>query len=202
MVAIEQPQYITAAEYMEQELKALEKSEYFAGVVVAMSGASLNHNRISMDVGFSLMAQLKGTDCKSFAMDVRVYIPSDHYFYPDVGVICGDPEIHKIAGGESIINPVVIVETLSLSTEYYDRSSKLIAYQLIPTLQHYLLVSQNAPQVEMYTRMEGGWFYTLHKGLDSEIALSAIHCSLKLADIYARLNFEDSTNDPSPDKTC
>ena len=202
MVALTQPQYITPAEYMEQELKSEEKSEYFAGVVVAMSGASLNHNRLSATIVSELYMALKGSHCDSFASDMRIAIEGRRYCYPDVSVVCGKPEFDRLAGGESLTNPILIVEVMSDSTEHLDRGVKLIAYQQIPTLQHYLLVSQNAPQVEMYTRMEGGWFYTLHKGLDSEIALSSIHCSLKLADIYARLNFEDSTNDPNPDKTC
>lgn len=191
MVAHMKPLYITPEQYLKQERDAEKKSEYWDGVVVAMAGAGPEHDRIAGDIYTSLNNQLRDTNCEPFTSDMRVRIAAlNRYYYPDVSVACGDSEFENVEGMRSLVNPRLIVEVLSDSTEKVDRTTKRDAYRILDSLQIYLLVEQEQPYIECYThQMDGKWVHEAISGLDAVISLSAIGCELKLSEVYRRVTF-------------
>jgi len=184
--------YISPEQYLEIERKAEYKSEYFSGQMFAMAGASLEHNLILGNVVGEIHARLKGKPCETYPSDLRVYVPSTGlYTYPDATVVCGKPELAD-GNFDILLNPLVIVEVLSDSTENYDRGAKFAQYQHIESLQEYLLVSQDKPCVERYTRQpnaSGQWLYEKSDGLDTVVTLNSLGFALPMAEIYARVTF-------------
>lgn len=192
------PHY-TVDQYLAIERASIERHEYLDGQIYAMAGESSEHADISVNVVGSLHAQLKGTPCRARTKDTKVRSGPDLtsgqstaclFSYPDVVVICGEPEFHDSLK-DVILNPKAIMEVLSPSTEAFDRGGKFTRYQRWnPTLQEYVLVSQDEPQIEHYSRqLDGSWNYRQHVGLDAEVVLPSIGCTLKLADVYDRVNF-------------
>ncbi|MBF0230815.1 MAG: Uma2 family endonuclease [Desulfamplus sp.] len=183
---LQRDEKITPKEYLEFERTSEFKHEYFDGEIFAMVGASLNHNQISMNLSRELGVQLKHSPCRPFINDLRVKVQEiEKYTYPDIVIVCGDIKLEKESGMETLLNPIVIIEVLSNSTEAYDRGAKFQHYQLIPSLQEYILVSQYSPLVEKYVRSDKGqWIYTSYEGMDKTIAIEAVKCELILSDIY------------------
>ncbi len=181
--------YLTPEEYLTIERKAEYKSEYSDGEMYAMSGASREHNLISLNIASELRSQLRGSPCETYTSDMRVRItPPRRYLYPDVVVVCGDAEFDDDAV-DTLTNPLVIVEVLSPSTENYDRTTKRAWYRRIESLQEYVLVSQDSPHVERYVKRDEGWALTDTDGLEATIRLESIGCELALSEIYDRVTF-------------
>jgi len=182
---------MTPEEYLELERVSEIKHEYFAGEIFAMVGASLNHNQISGNIFGELRNKLKQSACRPFVNDLRVKVQEiDKYTYPDIVVVCGDIELEKESGMETLLNPVVIIEVLSDSTEAYDRGTKFHHYQLINSLQEYILVSQHSCLVEKFTRCNGGeWIYLSYDNMEKTITIEAVKCELMLSDIYYRVEW-------------
>ncbi len=180
--------YISPEEYLALERQAEFKSEYFDGVMYAMSGASLNHNKIVANVIGELVQQLRGRPCSALPSDIKVRMPdSRKFFYPDVSVVCGEPQFHN-ERTDVILNPILIIEVLSESTEAFDRGGKFQAYQRLESLQEYILLSQNKPVVEQYVRQsEVVWKYTAAIGLESSLSLPSIECTLNLSNVYDKV---------------
>ncbi len=200
MVAQRQYKYISPEQYLAAEDKAEAKSEYYDGVIVAMSGATPEHNKITFDLTVTLGSQLQRGNCQGFASDLRVRVPvCNNYFYPDVSVACEEPRYEIIQGLRALLNPALIVEVLSNSTEQADRGNKFRCYQTLESLQAYVLVSQYRPRIEVFTRQEdGSWQYRAFEGMDAVAPLPTIGCELRLADVYSRMIFppeleEDAT---------
>ena len=185
--------YLTPEEYLEGERAAEEKHEYFRGEVFAMVGASFAHVTIASNVNASLHSQLKGKPCRPFASDLRVNVSrTGLYTYPDVGVVCGDPEFGD-EHHDTLLNPRVLIEVLSPSTEAYDRGKKFGHYRTIESLAEYLLVAQDQPRIEQFTRQASGdWLLHEATGLEASIRLPSIECELKLADVYDRVEFSEA----------
>jgi Uma2 family endonuclease len=182
---------LTPQEYLERERKAETKSEYHGGIVVAMAGASPEHNTITSNVHGELYIQLRGKNCRPFVSDLRLSAPQCHkYFYPDVVVVCGEPRYETLAGMQSLLNPTLVIEVLSDSTEATDRGEKWMCYQTLDSLQTYILISQDRPFVEVYRRQEDGWFYSSAQDMENIVSLEAIGCELRLADVYAAVAFQ------------
>jgi Uma2 family endonuclease len=183
---------MTPDEYLEFERNSEIRHEYFEGEIFAMTGGSLNHNQISANIVRELGNQLKNSPCRAFASDMRVKVNEiEKYIYPDIVVVCGDIELEKIMGVETLLNPVVIMEILSTSTEAYDRGKKFTHYRLIPTLQEYFLVSQDYCQVEKYIRSDdGGWKYFSYEDMEQFFKIESIEFELPLSEIYYRVVFE------------
>jgi len=194
MVAYAKAPFVTVQEYLELEKYAVTRSEYLDGIIVAMAGASEEHDRTSVDILTSLNVQLRGAKCETFSSNMRVRVQaSNRYFYPDVTVACGGSKFETIAGVRTLQNPTLIVEVLSDSTEKTDRGDKLLSYQSVPSVQTYVIVAQDRPLVQVYERQsDNSWNYNLHEGLDAMILLPAIGCKLSLAEIYARVEFPPS----------
>ena len=191
MVAYAKTPFVTPQQYLEREHAAVIKSEYYDGVIVAMAGASPEHDRITGSIYAGLHAQLQGKSCEPFTSDMRVNVPAcNRYYYPDVSVACGGSQFEALAGVRSLQNPMLIVEVLSETTEKTDRGDKLICYQTLPSLVTYVIAAQDRPLIQVYERQsDASWRYNLHQGLESTLLLPAIGCRLRLADIYARVEF-------------
>ena len=191
MSALRVPERFTPAQYLQWEQAAETRSEYYDGVIVAMAGGSPEHSAIIHDLTLELGAQLEGRRCQGFGSEQRVRVPAcNRYYYPDYLVVCDTPQYENIRGVLTLLNPTLIVEVLSPSTEQSDRTDKWECYQTLDSLVTYVLVAQNRARVEAYTRRpDGTWSYTSAKGLDAELALDSIECRLRLARIYRRVTF-------------
>jgi Uma2 family endonuclease len=171
------------------------------GQIYAMAGESGEHADISANLVGIFVSQLKGTPCRARTKDTKVRSgpaptsgrnTSGMYSYPDVVVVCGEPEYHD-ENTDVIVNPAVIVEVLSPTTEAFDRGEKCERYQTWnPTLTDYLLVAQDRPQIEHFLRnASGGWTFERYSGLETTVAISSIGCNLRLTDVYDRVIFPD-----------
>jgi Uma2 family endonuclease len=201
-----QPLY-SIEEYLALERASEERHEYIDGYIYAMAGESGAHGDICTNLGGILYSQLRDTNCRARAKDTKVRsgpMPirprskQGLFSYPDLVVICGDPQYHD-EHTDVILNPAVIIEVLSKSTESFDRGEKFHRYQAWnPTLTDYLLVSQNAPIIEHFSRQDdGSWSYKIYQGLDRSVTIESIGCELRLADVYDRINFESQESDES-----
>ncbi|MBX9578754.1 MAG: Uma2 family endonuclease [Gemmataceae bacterium] len=200
MSAVPEPRKLTAAEYLERERAATEKSEFYDGVMYAMAGASPAHNDAKDNLAGELHAQFKGGRCRANVSDQRVRTgPGGLYTYPDLVITCGTRE-YAADDPNTLTNPTAVVEVLSDGTESYDRGDKFLLYQRIASLREYVLVSQRGPVVERYVRQaDGTWTYSAVVGLDAEFAFATAPARVRLADIYAGVTFpENPGSAPSP----
>ena len=187
MSALPKISYFSPQEYLKIEREAIYKSEYFQGGIFAMAGASENHNMISRRVSGSLFNHLSDKKCTHYSADMKLHIPVNTlYTYPDLMVVCGDK---KFLDGEKdvIMNPIIIIEILSKSTEAYDRGEKFALYRSIPSLREYVLISSTSIRVEVM-RKEGDlglWFLASEADtLEGSIQIKSIDLELSLSDIY------------------
>lgn len=184
--------HLTPEEYLAWERKSELKNEYLRGHIVAMSGASFVHNIIITNTTTVLNNQLVESDCIVVASDMRVRTnPEISYFYPGVLVVCGEPRFEDNAF-DTLLNPIVLVEMLSPSTETYDRGEKFKHYQQLTSLREYILVSQDEVRVELYRRQETQWKPTEFRSLENVLSLASIDCELPLEDIYRRVEFREN----------
>ena len=194
-----QPAYLLSeTEYLQHERQAEFKSEYLNGEVYTMAGASREHNQISTNLVVSLGAQLLEKPCGVYSSDMKVRTRTDKtnkFSYPDVVVTCGDEQFED-ENGDVLLNPLVIIEVLSASTEAYDRGDKFAAYRRFPGLTTVLFLSQDRAHVECFTRGEDGrWILSEASGDTARLALPALGFELALADLYRDL--PDSTPEPA-----
>ena len=177
----------TPEEYLALERKATLKSEYINGEILAMSGASNAHNLITLDIGTELNIQLRGRECLVYTNDMRVRTsPMGSYFYPDVVAVCGNPHFEDNVF-DTLLNPTLVMEVLSPSTEASDRGEKFKHYQELTSLQEYILVSQDKVRVEQYRLAKTQWVQTELHALEDVLSLTSIRCELPLRDIYRRV---------------
>jgi len=181
-------QLLTRQEYLAQERVSEIRHEYFAGEIFAMVGASRNHNQITLNIAAILHAQLKDRPCLAFVNDMRVRVDQTGlYTYPDLSVTCEEP-VFEDDHSDTLLNPQVIVEVLSESTEKYDRGAKFQNYRKLDSLCEYVLVSQEKPLVERFVRQDSGqWLLTATETLDATVLLEAVRCNLPMAEIYAKV---------------
>ena len=186
--------YLTPEEYITAERKATLKSEYLSGEIVAMSGASVAHNLITMNTANQLYNQLIEGGCRVFSNDMRVGIGAGvSYFYPDVTVVCDEPRFEDDAF-DTLINPQVIIEVLSDSTANYDRGEKFIRYRQLESLQEYVLISQDQVRVEHYLRQGQQWILSEFSTLANVLPLVSIGAALSLNHIYRFVELETDTS--------
>ena len=179
--------YLTPEEYLAFERKEAYKNEYINGQIVPMSGASFAHNFITANIACQLHNQLMERECQICISRMRVKASkTGSYFYPDVVVVCGEP-VPEDNIFDTLLNPTVIVEVLSPSTETYDRGEKFEHYQQIASLKDYVLISQDKVHIEHYCRQRTGWLQTEFQGLEAVLPLLSIDCELRLQDVYRRV---------------
>jgi Uma2 family endonuclease len=183
--------YYSLAEYFALEQASDARFEYWDGDIVCMSGGSLAHGMISSNIHGSLVTGLRGKGCRPFTGDMAIWTPAlPPYRYPDASAACGELEFKNIGGRDALVNPVLVVEMTSPSTIRLDEGEKFLAYQAIPTLREYLLVSQDGPHVTHYTRQEvGAWQRRDVTDADALIELESVGCALKVRDTYDGVAF-------------
>jgi Uma2 family endonuclease len=179
----------TPEEYINMEREAAFKSEYFNGEIFAMAGASRKHNLITMSISSGLYQQLRKKGCEVYANDMRVKVSSTGlYTYPDIVVVCSPP-VFDDALSDTLLNPDVIVEVLSESTEAYDRGVKFQNYRALPSLSEYILVHQDTRHVEHYARQpDNSWRFLEYLKPEDSFEIRSIGCELKLEDIYEKVD--------------
>lgn len=181
----------TLEEYLALERDSEVRYEYWDGGIFAMSGGTLAHDLIMGNASNSLGVQLTGKDCRVFTNNMQIKVPAaPPYRYADGSVVCGKVEVERFNGADLLINPVLIIEVLSPSTEAYDRGDKFTFYKSIPTFREYLLIAQHRPHITHYVKAESGkWDYEEANGLASSIYLPTIDCTLALSDVYSGVEF-------------
>ena len=181
---------MTPQEYLEFERKSAEKHEYFDGEIFLMVGAKRRHNVIVLNFGSEIRQKLKGRSCEGYANDMRVSIPNTGlYTYPELVVVCGEPNFQDDVF-DTLLNPILIIEVLSETTENYDRGKKFQHYRTIETLHEYVLVSTDEARIEKFEKTNNGfWFLSEAVGIDSEIELTSIEARIQLAEIYDKIDF-------------
>jgi Uma2 family endonuclease len=190
--------YFTVEEYLAIERQSEDRHEYLDGQIYAMAGESDAHGEICANLAGLLYAQLRGTPCRMRLKDTKVRSgPIPHprstkglFSYPDLVVICGERLFHD-EHQDVILNPTVIIEVLSASTENFDRVEKFHRYGLWnPTLSDYVLVSQTQPLIEHFVRQpDGGWLLHIYSSSEQRLFIASINCELRLPDVYERVEF-------------
>jgi Uma2 family endonuclease len=184
------PNFVTPGEYLELERKSEIRSEYIAGHIFAMSGASRRHNLIAVNFVREVSSQVRGRPCEVYMSDMRVKVsPTGMYTYPDIVAVCGEPRFED-AHIDTLLNPVVIVEVLSESTEAYDRGEKFAHYRRLDTLREYVLVAQDKVRVEHYVREGEQWILSEISDPESALHLASVDCHVALAAIYEKVEFD------------
>jgi Uma2 family endonuclease len=188
MSAVSAQRTYTAEDYLALERNSSQaKCEFINGQIFAMTGASRKHNLIGVNIARELSTQLKGRPCEAYVSDMRVKAAeANSYLYPDVSIVCGKPEFED-SHVDILLNPTVLIETLSPSTERFDRGGKFAIYRKIATLREYLLLTQDEPCIEHFVRQGESWVLTEISGLDEIVNLQSIGCVLALREVYDRV---------------
>lgn len=190
MSVAESIQRLSETEFLQLERRAEFKSEFFDGEMFAMAGGTRAHSLIATNLVRELGNRLKGRPCVTYNADLRVKVEvSGLLTYPDVSVVCGE---QRFLDGEedTLLNPTLIAEVLSDSSEAYDRGRKFAHYRLIPSLRHYLLVSQKEPRVEMLSRATGDeWIWREASDLVGTLELPALEISISLSEVFSQVTF-------------
>ena len=181
----------TPQEYLALERKSETRNEYYNGEIFAMAGASREHNLTVANLLRDIGNQLEDRPCESYPSDMRVSIEATGlYTYPDVSVVCGEPRFQD-REVDTLLNPTVIVEVLSPSTEAYDRGDKFRHYRRIDSLREFVLISQDRMMVERYTRQGKDWVLSDMTDPDQVLKLESIGCQIPLDRIYAKIKFPE-----------
>lgn len=202
------PSAYTIEEYLAAERAALERHEYLDGEIYEMAGESLAHGDICINLAGELYNQLRGTPCRALSKDMKVLsgpllktrrTTKGLFSYPDLVVVCGEPQFHD-ERRDVLLNPTVIVEVLSPSTEAFDRGEKFRRYRThLASLTDYLLVAQTMPLVEHYRRQDRQrWELISVEGLEDSLSIASIDCTLRLTEVYDRVAFP--TEPPETDE--
>lgn len=182
----------TPEEYLALERNAEFKSEYLNGCIVAMTGGSPEHADVVLNIGSELRSRLRPRGCRVFVNDVRVKIAAvSGYVYPDVSAVCGEA-LFEPSRPRMLLNPNLVIEVLSDTTENYDRGEKFAAYRALDSLLEYVLVDSRRVSVERYVRQGAFWVYSAETSLDASLELSSVGCSLSLREMYADVEFQQA----------
>jgi len=191
---------ISSAEYLRMERLAQFMSEYHRGQVVAMSGASRIHNRIGTNLIYVLESQLRRGSCNVYSSELRVSVRGgESYLYPDIVVTCRREQFQDDRF-DTLVNPILVIEILSASTEGYDRGAKFLDYQAVPSLREYVLITQSPRRFEIYRRQaDGAWLYQSWAFSPPPLVLHSVDCTLSADDVYFKVD-DEAPEDPSHDE--
>ena len=182
---------LTEAEYLRVEREAFEKSEFINGRIVAMAGASENHNVISSNLFLDIGIQTKKTTCRVFSSDMRVKAKKGNYYYPDIVVVCGERKFEENKK-DVLLNPKAIVEVLSKSTKLKDHNEKLDFYMSLEDLTDYVLIEQDTMRIEHLIKIsEKEWKVNLLTEKADKLILESINCQISLDEIYREVKFSN-----------
>jgi Uma2 family endonuclease len=176
---------LTVEEYLQFENESIEKHEFYDGEVFAMAGAGLRHNKIFSNVFGKLSHKLTGKSCQPYGSDLRIHIPENTLFtYPDISIICGDI-LQSDIDVDTLVQPTVLIEILSHSTQDYDRGGKFKLYRDIPTLKEYILIDSESIDVEVFRiNASGHWQLEEYKDLGGFLEIAAVEVAVTLSEIY------------------
>mgnify|MGYP000899215332 CR=1 FL=1 len=193
MTALRKHKY-TVEEYLEEDAKSEVRLEYWDGEIFDMSGVDPDHDQIESNLNLYLRLKLQGKRCRTFLANTRIKVPTlPPYRYGDISALCGEPQYEKIGGVRTLINPALIIEVLSESTEAYDRGLKFTHYKSIPSFCEYLMVSQYEPHVtHLVKQADGNWIHYEYNELDAVVKLASLDCELTLREIYEEVAFGPS----------
>ena len=184
--------YYSPEEYLELEMASSDRHEYVDGQIILMTGGLPNHNQIAGNLYAALNFALRRKSYQAFMTDQRLWIPRRQiYTYPDVMAIVSPLELQE-GRRDTIVNPTLIAEVLSKSTQSYDRAGKFAAYRTIPSFQEYVLIDQYSFQVEQYIKTDGNkWIFAVYEAADEILSLASVPCEISLADLYDKVEFSD-----------
>lgn len=182
---------MSPSEFLEWERKQEFKHEYVNGEVLAMSGASFNHNRITTNIIIDVGSFLKDKSCDIFGSDLRISVKwKDSYFYPDATIICDEPEFDDEKIKDTLKNPAVIFEILSASTEDYDIGKKQMYYMQIQSLKQYIIIDSRNINIKVITRKERGkWTFEEFNSIDDIFFIEPINFQFTIPDLYKGVKF-------------
>lgn len=182
---------LSIAQYLDLELRTGQRHEYFRGEAFAMVGGSPRHSLIATNFSAEARQRLIPGPCVAYNSDLRIKVSSNGlYTYPDATIICGELQLDSDIP-DTVVNPTVLAEVLSDSTEHYDRGRKSMWYRSIPSLNALVLISQDRPHVECFTRQTtGGWLLTEATVLTDTLVLKPLGISIPLAEIYRNVQFQ------------
>jgi len=198
MTALPKPIY-TLEEYLELEQSTDEiRYEFYDGEVWAMAGASDEHDRIQGNIFFALRSKFSGRKCRAFLADMRVKVPAfPPYRYPDLQALCGEAKFEFIGKQQMLLNPSLIVEILSPSTEAFDRGSKFTYYKSIESFSEYLLVSTACPNVAQFIKQaDGSWKHYEFNDLEENVKIESLDCEIGMREIYEEVVFPPDSRPP------
>jgi len=190
----------TVSEYLSLERNARERHEYRNGEIVAMAGGTYNHSLICANLIRELGNALKGKPCRVLDSNLRVATPrAPLYTYPDISVICGKPQFDpNDEFKETVLNPTLLVEVLSPSTEGFNRGEKFTRFRTLESFREYVLISQDVARAEILYRQEDGtWLFAAVSGMDKRIRLANVDIELSLAEIFAGVEFPPEEPEPT-----
>jgi Uma2 family endonuclease len=190
---------LTPQQYLELERAAETRSEFYDGVMYGTAGTSLEHSIIAGNLFAAMHSALRGSPCMSASSDLRVRLDKRTYVYPDIVVVCEQPKFGDDSV-DTLLNPTLVIEVLSPSTERHDRGFKWARYRTLESLQTYVLVSQAEARVEVYKRQaDGAWLLSEAVGVDSTIVLGVLGgktVRVALADVYERVQLPEEPELP------
>ena len=190
MSAQPKPKY-SLEEYLELDKNSEERWEFWDGEIFNLSGVSRNHGLVEMNISIFLGARLMAKGCQLLPANIRIKVPSmPPYRYGDLSALCGQAQFEKIGGVDALINPSLIIEVLSDSTEAYDRGDKFTHYKSIPSFTEYLLIAQHRPHVSQFIKQsDSSWIYREFNSLADSIKLETMQSDLTLKEIYQNISF-------------
>lgn len=207
MAAVQPVHFYNEDDYLALERQSEDRHQYVDGHIYAMAGETPNHSAVCCNLVAILVPQLRGKPCRGLSPNMKIRsgpiqknTRKGMYSYADATVVCGEPRFHD-EHRDVLLNPKVIFEVLSPSTEAFDRGDKFHRYAAyLESLDDYVLIASNKPIVEHYRRQAGGqWLYTAVEGLDGNLWLESIACRLESAEIYERVEFPPEADEPEPD---
>ena len=189
---------LTPDEYLEFERQSEFKHEYFDGEIFAMSGGTPQHSLVKTNVIRELSTALKGQRCTTYDSDLRVLVEATGlHTYPDASVFCDELQ-YEAGRNDVVVNPTLLVEVLSPTSEAYDRGKKFGHYRQIPSLREYVLVWQDEPRIESFHKNDqGAWELTEAAGIDAKLPLASLGVSLSLGEVFDKVMFEPVVMPPS-----
>ncbi len=186
--------------YWALEATSQQKHELHQAQIIAMAGASRRHNLVVINVASELRQKLRLQPCETYMSDMRVSQQAmENYYYPDISVVCEPPQFEN-TNPETLLNPLIIIEVLSPTTERFDRGEKFAIYRQFSSIKTYLLISSERVLVEVYQRQEQGWLLREYNQLNQEALIESLNLALPLSALYERLDFSQSnpTTEQSP----
>lgn len=192
MSSLQKNRFYTLEEYFALVKKSDERYEYWDGEIFCLSGNKKEHVFIEEDLFRTFSKLLAGRNRQAFSSSMAIKVPlAPPFRYADGGVVCGDYEFEEISGIDVLVNPILIAEVLSHSTEKYDKKAKFVLYKSIPTFQEYLLIAKDEPRITQRVKQDDGtWRPNEVVELTGSIYLPSIDCTLQLSDVYQRVKFE------------